>query len=81
MLMDYWQHHPLASDTADGIQRWWLAGAAGVSVGALTGALAWLADVGLVQRAQAADGRTRFRRSGVPFTALPGDHPGSKQPD
>ncbi|MBX3607165.1 MAG: hypothetical protein KF788_17940 [Piscinibacter sp.] len=62
-LARYLGLHPQASDTAQGIARWWLADQAPVREAALLRALEWLERQRLVERVSAPDGRVRFRRS------------------
>jgi hypothetical protein len=54
--------NPLASDTAEGIYRWWLGGAE-CSMDQLLRALAWMTEHGLMEEQVALDGRARYRRS------------------
>jgi len=59
-LMAYWRAHPQASDTVEGICRWWFA--AGPSPQPVVQrALAWLQEGGWVQAHRQADGRVRYR--------------------
>ncbi len=60
-LTAYWLRHPQASDTLDGICRWWVA-VPPFTRSQVEAALAWLVMRGLVQAHQAADGRVRYRR-------------------
>ena len=57
----YLRINPLASDTREGIARWWVA-ADGVDLAILDEALAWLVADGVVESVNAADGRVRYRR-------------------
>jgi len=59
-LLAYWLRHPHASDTLEGICRWWLAGAA-VPPPRVEAALAWLVERGAVAVYRSADGRSRYR--------------------
>lgn len=58
----YISANPLASDTAEGIYRWWLGGAE-CSMDELLRALAWMKEQGLMEEQVALDGRARYRRS------------------
>jgi hypothetical protein len=60
-LVTYLLANPLASDSCEGIERWWLGVQAG-SGGAVQQAIDWLVSVGAMRRVQAADGRVRYRR-------------------
>ena len=60
-LARYLRANPLASDTREGIARWWV-GADGVDPAMLDDALAWLVADGVVECMYAADGRVRYRR-------------------
>jgi len=61
-LARYVSANPLASDTAEGIYRWWL-GADECSMVKLLGALDWMKEHGLMEEQVALDGRARYRRS------------------
>jgi hypothetical protein len=61
-LAAYLLEHPQASDTADGIARWWLRDAPANSV-QLQQALDWMEGRGLIDKVVASDGRVRWRRS------------------
>jgi hypothetical protein len=65
-LCRYWREHPLASDSADGIARWWLGSDVNqpVSMDMLQRALGWLQQQGVAVSSRAADGRLRWRRGG-----------------
>ena len=61
MLTTYWHEHRSASDTPEGILRWWLPDAHGVSIAEIMAALAWLDGCLLVEKKVARDGRVRYR--------------------
>jgi hypothetical protein len=61
-LAAYLLAHPQASDTAEGIARWWLRADAPPSA-TLQQALDWMEGRGLVDKVVAGDGRVRWRRS------------------
>ncbi len=54
--------NPLASDTQEGIARWWMEPTTDVSDEALGKALQLLMRVGAIEELLAADGRKRYRR-------------------
>jgi Fe2+ or Zn2+ uptake regulation protein len=58
----YVSANPRASDTAEGIYRWW-PGADEGSMGQLVRALDWMKEQGLMEEHFALDGRARYRRS------------------
>lgn len=62
-LTAYWLAHPDASDTLEGICKWWLTGAP-IPMSLVEQALAWLAERGAVEMHHAADGRVRYRLAG-----------------
>lgn len=62
-LAAYLLAHPQASDTAEGIARWWLRGDAPASSLMLEEALDWMEGHGLIDKVIAGDGRVRWRRS------------------
>lgn len=62
-LLAYADLHPSASDSAAGIQRWWLDPAQGIDVQTLIHALNWLVGRGAFSEHVASDGRRRYRRS------------------
>jgi Fe2+ or Zn2+ uptake regulation protein len=62
-LLAYLLEHPQASDTSDGIARWWLRADAPVNSARLQLALDWMEEQGLIDRVVAGDGRVRWRRS------------------
>jgi len=64
-LARYLREHPMASDTPQGIARWWLESDAAVREVALLQALEWMEKRNLVERVAAPDGRVRFRRHGI----------------
>ena len=59
-LVAYWLRHPHASDTLEGICRWWLSDAP-VPMPRVEAALAWLVERGAVTVYPSADGRVRYR--------------------
>lgn len=61
-LVRYLLAHPGASDTAEGIARWWFESEDGVSPLELKKALDHLVAVGLIEASSAGDGRVRYRR-------------------
>ena len=61
-LTAYWLQHPHASDTLEGICRWWLSSAS-TSPSLVEQALAWLIVRGVAVSQRAADGRVRYRLS------------------
>ena len=61
-LAQYLRDHPHASDSAEGIRRWWLPEGLSVTLDELEKALTWMKQQGLIDDTQAADGRVRFRR-------------------
>lgn len=62
-LVTYLLAHPQASDTAEGIARWWLRTDATANSTLLQQALDWMEEQGLIERVVAGDGRVRWRRS------------------
>jgi hypothetical protein len=63
-LVLYLRVHPQASDTAEGIRRWWLPGEVSMDLARLVQALECMERSGLVERTTAGDGRVRWRRRG-----------------
>jgi hypothetical protein len=63
-LLAYWLAHPDASDTLDGICRWWLTGAR-YPESLVDQTLVWLVEHGTVVAHRAADGRVRYRLAGT----------------
>lgn len=61
-LAQHLRDHPHASDSAEGIRRWWLPEGLSVTSEELEKALTWMKQQGLIDDTQAADGRVRFRR-------------------
>jgi len=59
----YLQANPLASDTADGIRRWWLGAQGALSLDEVSRALDTMKMLGLIEITYAADGRRRYRRN------------------
>jgi hypothetical protein len=62
-LIRYLEQHPHASDTVEGIQRWWLQPGASISALEVAEALAWLHGQEAIAMVAAADGRVRYRRA------------------
>ncbi|MBI3157432.1 MAG: hypothetical protein HYZ20_18790 [Burkholderiales bacterium] len=62
-LARYVASHTDASDTADGITRWWFAEDLAVALDDVEDALRWMHDRGALTRIDAADGRVRWRRA------------------
>jgi len=60
----YLRLNPLASDTLEGIARWWLK-ADDVSMSDLMNALEHMKQAGIIEATTAADGQVRYRRSGL----------------
>ncbi|KAF0813705.1 hypothetical protein IGB42_02058 [Andreprevotia sp. IGB-42] len=58
-LTMYWQTHPYAADTLEGMRAWWIPEVP-VSAQALGQLLAWLESRQLVVASTAADGRVRY---------------------
>ena len=61
-LARYLRDNPRASDSAEGIRRWWLADGSAVTEEELDKALNWMTQHKLIVETVAADGRIRFRR-------------------
>ncbi|HWH41031.1 MAG TPA: hypothetical protein VNU21_14410 [Usitatibacter sp.] len=61
-LADYLKVNPLASDTADGIRRWWLGTEWAPSLDEVARALETMKTMGLIKVTYAADGRQRYSR-------------------
>lgn len=61
-LARYMGTHPQASDTLQGIERWWLEPRMNARQADVNQALLWLTRQGLVGRIVAADGRVRYHR-------------------
>jgi len=59
-LSAYWLEHPQASDTLEGICRWWL-GSGAFAAPAVESALNWLVERGVVVLHRAGDGRVSYR--------------------
>jgi hypothetical protein len=62
-LARYLIAHPQASDTPEGIARWWL-GESVADPASLQQALDWMKARSLLEELTAADGRRRYRRRG-----------------
>jgi hypothetical protein len=75
-LTAYLRDNPLASDTQEGIARWWLAPGSVVDDQTLSLALQQMRQEGLIEQLPAADGRVRYRR-----IAAPVKNAGAKQTD
>ena len=58
----YLRAHPLACDTPEGIERWWVPEDVPRPLGDIQCALDWLVAAGVAEKLVAADGRVRFRR-------------------
>ena len=58
----YLRSQPLASDTAEGIARWWLGVDWVDNEFALLAALAWLQSSGCIEGSRGPDGRVRYRQ-------------------
>lgn len=69
-LMAYWRAHPHASDTLEGICRWWLNADASLAPW-VEPALRWLVERGHVLAHQASDGRVRYRLQIEPPSDFP----------
>lgn len=63
LLSYHWCANPLASDSADGMHRWWLPESHAFTIGQVTAALTWMVGCGLLEEKATADGRIRYRRS------------------
>lgn len=61
-LAQYLRDHPRASDSAEGIRRWWLPLGLSVTSDELEKALTWMKQQGLIDDTRGADGRVRYRR-------------------
>ena len=61
-LARYLRDHPNASDSAEGMRRWWLPDGLTVTADELEKALTWMKQHGLIDDTVAADGQVRFRR-------------------
>lgn len=61
-LAAYLKANPLASDTADGIRRWWLGSEWAPSLDEVVRALETMKTMGLIKVTYAADGRQRYSR-------------------
>jgi Fe2+ or Zn2+ uptake regulation protein len=61
-LARYLQEHPLASDTPEGIGRWWLEPSMNAREATVLAALGWLTRHGLVEQVVSADGHARYSR-------------------
>lgn len=62
-LARYLSRHPAASDTAEGIARWWFPDGTAVALDDVEDALQWMESRGTLIRVAAADGRVRWRRA------------------
>lgn len=82
LLAAYWQRHPAACDTPEGMQRWWLNGRADVSLTHVEDALIWMIEQGFVEQ-RLTGARSIFRlRAGVDcdaLQALAADEPGGRR--
>jgi hypothetical protein len=61
-LAQYLRANPQASDTAEGIRRWWFDTELEVTMKRLEIALGWLRDRRVIEEVRALDGRMRYRR-------------------
>jgi hypothetical protein len=68
-LMAYWLAHPQASDTLEGICRWWL-NPSTFPAPRVEPALLWLVERGVVVAHRASDQRVRYRLTGPPRSDL-----------
>ncbi len=59
-LIAYLRRFPTASDSLEGIHRWWL-GSPPVRLDGLLLVLQWMRDKQVIEEVHAADGRQRFR--------------------
>lgn len=62
LVRGYLRENPLASDTGEGIQRWWIGSAAAPNELALKAALLWMTRRQLLEGITGPDGRLRYRR-------------------
>lgn len=60
-LLAYLRTHPAASDTAEGIARWWMTEAA--NAGAVASALDRLVERGFLERVAGPDAQLRYRKA------------------
>lgn len=62
-LIRYLEQHPHASDTIEGVHRWWLQPGMAISALDVAHALTLLHQYGAIEMVPASDGRVRYRRS------------------
>jgi hypothetical protein len=61
-LARYFQDYPLASDTPEGIGRWWLEPSMSARQSTVIAALEWMTQHELVEQVRSTDGRVRYSR-------------------
>ncbi len=61
-LAQYLRDHPHASDSTEGIRRWWLPLGLSMTTDEMEMALTWMKQQRLIDDARGADGRVRYRR-------------------
>ena len=78
-LAAYLRDNPFASDTAEGIHRWWLGAYGDPPLEEVRDALETMAQLGLVEATVAVDGRRRYRRRARDEQLAPLAGPGGRQ--